>query len=116
MNTSPKLSARIARAVVPAIPCLWLLALFVTPFVIVLKMSLSDVAIAQPPYTPLFDFGALGEFLSGLDMENYEMLLGVPPLHFIHVLLLAVVVYGLGVPLALYIAVERGPRRAAVVL
>jgi len=39
-----------------AVPYLWLLALFLVPFLIVLKISLSDTALAIPPYTPSLDF------------------------------------------------------------
>ncbi|MCZ4353452.1 ABC transporter permease subunit [Roseovarius aestuarii] len=61
-----------------ALPYFWLLALFLVPFLIVLKISLSDVALAIPPYTPTLDlsggWGAFKEFLSGLDFENFEFL------------------------------------------
>jgi len=39
-------------------PYLWLLFFFLAPFVLVLKISFSSALIAQPPYTPMFDFGA----------------------------------------------------------
>ena len=45
-----------ARLVV-LIPYLWLAAFFLVPFLIVLKISLSQTAIAQPPYTPVLDLG-----------------------------------------------------------
>ncbi len=35
------------------IPYAWLVAFFLVPFLIVLKISLSQTAIAQPPYTPV---------------------------------------------------------------
>lgn len=58
-----------------AIPYLWLLALFLVPFVIVFKISLSDVALARPPYTPHFDWAAgIWAFLSELDFENFVWL------------------------------------------
>ena len=38
-----------------AIPYLWLFLFFLLPFVIILKISLADPLIAQPPFTPLFD-------------------------------------------------------------
>lgn len=38
-----------------AVPYLWLLVFFLLPFVIILKISLADPLIAQPPYTPLLD-------------------------------------------------------------
>ena len=38
-----------------AIPYLWLLLFFLLPFAIILKISLADPVIAQPPFTPMFD-------------------------------------------------------------
>ena len=61
-----------------AIPYFWLLILFLVPFVIVLKISLSDVALARPPYTPQLDLSAgwegLRAFFSELDFENFVFL------------------------------------------
>jgi putrescine transport system permease protein len=57
------------------VPYFWLLLFFVAPFLIILKISLSDTAIAMPPYVPLFEgFSRIGEFFSGLDFENYLFL------------------------------------------
>lgn len=42
------------RAVVTAVPYLWLLLFFLIPFVIVLKIAFSETQIAMPPYQPLF--------------------------------------------------------------
>ena len=39
-------------------PYLWLIAFFLVPFLIVLKISLSQTAIAQPPYLPVLDIAA----------------------------------------------------------
>jgi putrescine transport system permease protein len=38
-----------------AIPYIWLLIFFLAPFAIILKISMADPVIAQPPFTPLFD-------------------------------------------------------------
>lgn len=38
-----------------AVPYLWLLLFFLTPFLIILKISVADPVIAQPPFTPTFD-------------------------------------------------------------
>ncbi len=61
-----------------AVPYLWLLVLFLVPFLIVLKISLSDAALAIPPYTPTLDLGqgwqGIKDWLSGLDLENYWFL------------------------------------------
>jgi putrescine transport system permease protein len=71
---SPAGHAR-SRWLVVAIPYIWLLLFFVAPFLIILKISLSDTAIAMPPYTPTFPgFGAIGDFISQLDFENYVFL------------------------------------------
>jgi putrescine transport system permease protein len=46
----------IGKPMVVAVPMLWLLLFFLVPFVIVLKISFSDTVIAQPPYTPLWEW------------------------------------------------------------
>ena len=38
-----------------AIPYIWLLVFFLAPFAIILKISLADPIIAQPPFTSFFD-------------------------------------------------------------
>ena len=61
-----------------SVPYVWLLALFLVPFFIVMKISLSDLAIAIPPYTPTLSltegWQGIKEFWAGLDMENYIFL------------------------------------------
>lgn len=68
-----------AKLVVAA-PYLWLLGFFLAPFLIVLKISLSETAIAQPPYTPVLDFSAglrgIGDFVAGLSLANYITIAG----------------------------------------
>ncbi len=61
------------RVALIAIPYAWLLALFLVPFVIVFKISLSDVALSIPPYTPTLGEG-LGPFFAALDFENFVFL------------------------------------------
>ncbi len=66
------------RAALIFVPYFWLLALFLVPFLIVLKISLSDTALAIPPYTPTLDLSAgwqgVKDFWAELDMENFEFL------------------------------------------
>lgn len=61
------------------LPALWLTLLFAAPFFIVLKISLSETAAAQPPYTPVFDVSAgwqgVRDFVSALSFGNYATLL-----------------------------------------
>jgi len=60
------------------VPYLWLVAFFLLPFLIVLKISLSQTTIAQPPYTPLLDvstgWDGLKAFFAALSPENYATL------------------------------------------
>ncbi|MBL3705526.1 ABC transporter permease subunit [Sulfitobacter sp. BDSS02] len=58
-----------------ALPYAWLLALFLVPFLIVVKISLSDVALSIPPYFPQFSWDeGIGAFLAELDFENFVFL------------------------------------------
>ncbi|SFD14829.1 putrescine transport system permease protein [Bosea sp. CRIB-10] len=77
----PRSSGAGRGLLVAAIPYLWLVAFFLVPFVIVLRIALSDAATDQPPYAPHFPgFAQLGEFLGALDLENFR-LLGDDPLY-----------------------------------
>ncbi len=75
--SKPSLRSTWAGAVVIA-PYLWLIAFFLVPFLIVLKISLSQTAIAQPPYIPVFDIAAgwrgVTDFVAGLSPANYVTL------------------------------------------
>ncbi|MCW9042528.1 MAG: ABC transporter permease subunit [Pseudopelagicola sp.] len=66
------------RLILIAVPYIWLLALFLVPFIIVLKIALSDAWLAIPPYVPTLDISAgwagFKDFLSGLDFENFIFL------------------------------------------
>jgi putrescine transport system permease protein len=64
------------------LPYLWLTAFFLAPFVIVLKISLSQTAIAQPPYVPVLDLAAgwqgLQDFAARLSGEGYRLIVSDP--------------------------------------
>ncbi len=45
------------RKLVIAMPYVWLILLFLLPFLIVFKISLAEMARAIPPYTDLCDLG-----------------------------------------------------------
>ena len=66
------------RAALIALPYMWLLALFFVPFLIVAKISLSDTALAIPPYTPTLDLSqgwqGVRDWWAGLDFENFVFL------------------------------------------
>jgi putrescine transport system permease protein len=60
-------------------PYLWLAVFFLVPFGFVLKISLSQTAIAQPPYTPVFDLAqglaAIKAAAAQLSLDNFRLLL-----------------------------------------
>ncbi len=60
-------------------PYLWMVLFFLVPFGFVLKIALSQTAIAQPPYVPVFDLGAgwdkFTAALSALSPENFRLLM-----------------------------------------
>lgn len=63
------------RWVLILVPYLWLVALFLVPFIIVGRISLSDTALARPPYLPQFSWDeGIWAFLSQLDFENFWFL------------------------------------------
>jgi putrescine transport system permease protein len=67
--------AAITSRLVILVPYLWLLILFLVPFLIVFKISLSQTAIAMPPYTPTFGLeegiGGLWASFRELTIDNY---------------------------------------------
>jgi putrescine transport system permease protein len=64
------------------LPYLWLLVFFLVPFVLVLKISLSQTAMALPPYTPVFDILAgwqgLRDFAAQLSLDAYALIASDP--------------------------------------
>ncbi|WP_024518993.1 ABC transporter permease subunit [Bradyrhizobium sp. Tv2a-2] len=59
-------------------PYLWMVLFFLVPFGFVLKISLSQTVIAQPPYAPVFDFSAgwtaLKAAFGALSLDNFRLL------------------------------------------
>ena len=72
-----RIFARPARIAAIA-PYLWMVLLFLVPFGFVLKISLSQTAIAQPPYLPMFDlshgFAAMKAAFASLSLDNFRLL------------------------------------------
>lgn len=62
------------RTAVILIPFLWLSLFFVTPFLFVLKISLADAALSQPPYTPLLIDDGTGLPRLALHTSSYQLL------------------------------------------
>jgi putrescine transport system permease protein len=75
--SAPAVFARPARLAAIA-PYLWMLLFFLVPFGFVLKISLSQTAIAQPPYLPVFDLAqgaaAIKAAVAELSLDNFRLL------------------------------------------
>ena len=69
--------ARPARLAAIA-PYVWMVLFFLLPFGFVVKISLSQTAIAQPPYVPVFDLtqglAALKAAFAALSLDNFKLL------------------------------------------
>src|SRR6202522_4021016 len=62
------------RGLVVVLPYLWLLLFFVVPFVIVLKISFSDIDLAIPPYKPLLEWVGKNSLAIKVNFNNYAFL------------------------------------------
>lgn len=102
-------------------PFIWLLLFFAVPFAIVFKISLSDAAIAQPPYTALVDY-VEGVVTLRLSFGNYLFLLS-DSLYFDAYLsslkiaaISTLVCLLVGYPIAYGIARTRGPLQSLLLM
>jgi putrescine transport system permease protein len=73
-----RLSGRLGRSCVIALPYVWLFLFFLVPFIIVLKIAFADKVIGQPPYTPLFDWIDDAHLGISLNLGNLQFLLDDP--------------------------------------
>ncbi len=76
--STPNIFARPAKLAAIA-PYVWMVLFFLVPFGFVLKISLSQTAIAQPPYVPLFDitegWGSVKAAFAQLSLDNFRLLI-----------------------------------------
>ena len=66
------------RTFVIAAPWLWLLLFFLVPFVIVLKISVSELRLGMPPYEPIVTYVAGKALEFKLNLANYVFLFEDP--------------------------------------
>lgn len=59
------------KTLVIAVPMIWLLVFFLIPFLVVFKLSLSEAAIARPPYLPIMSWDEEGFLSFVLNIGNY---------------------------------------------
>lgn len=113
---------RLWRGIVIAAPYIWLLLFFLAPFAIVLKISFADPIVAQPPFTPFFDWAAAGSDKILATLDNYRFLLEdnlywVSYLKSIKIALIATLLcLLLGFPMAYAIALAPHPWRNLLLL
>jgi putrescine transport system permease protein len=109
-----RLFTRPARIAVIA-PYLWMLLFFLVPFGFVLKIALSQTAIAQPPYLPVFDvsggWGAIRDALSQLSLDNFRLLVSDNLYIFSYLRSLVVALVSTGVLLVISYPVAYGMSR-----
>ncbi len=112
---------------VAAWPLIWLMVFFLVPLLIVAKVSLSQSALAQPPYVPTFGVGdllagwsAFADKFAGFSIAAYRGLFddAIYPAAFVTSLLMAsaatLLTLCLAFPIAL--AIARAPARRRPVL
>jgi putrescine transport system permease protein len=104
-----------------ALPYAWLLLFFLAPFLIILKISFADPIVAQPPFTPLLEWGAEGIERIGATLGNYRFLFQDGYYGIIYLSSLKMAAIGtllcllLGYPMAYFIA-RQPPRRRQLLL
>jgi putrescine transport system permease protein len=64
----------VGRPFVIGVPYLWLVVLFLVPFIIVFKISFSEGRLAMPPYAPLIEWRNGVPAGIKLYFENYSFL------------------------------------------
>jgi putrescine transport system permease protein len=101
-----------------ATPYLWLLLFFLVPFAIILKISLADPVIAQPPFTPAIDdTGRLSITLDNFTFLLSDKLYAVTYLRSLSIAAIATLLcLALGFPMALGIARARDEVRSLLLL
>ncbi len=110
------------RALVIAVPLLWLTVFFLIPFLVVAKISFSEAMIARPPYAPLWEYGENGEFIWNAQLGNYSYLW--EDSLYVNSYLSSIKIAGIstifallvGYPMAYYIARAEEPKRTLLLL
>jgi putrescine transport system permease protein len=105
-----------------AVPYFWLLLFFLAPFLIILKISVADPIVAQPPFTPFFEWGAEGIEGIRATFANFAFLFQDGYYGIIYAASLKMAAIGtllcllLGYPMAYYIARQPPGRRNLLLL
>ncbi|WP_238380901.1 ABC transporter permease subunit [Alkalilacustris brevis] len=101
---------------------LWLLVFFLVPFFVLGRISLAEVMIARPPYSPLWDRAADGTLNIIASLDNYRFLLADALYRNAYLSSIGIAftstVFALliGYPIAYYVARSPEPRRTILLL
>jgi putrescine transport system permease protein len=66
-----RLSAKTVDRTMILLPYLWLLVFFLAPIAIIMKISFADPIMAQPPYTPMFNWAEDAASRLYVTLDNY---------------------------------------------
>ena len=105
------------RGLVIAVPVVWLVVFFLIPVLVVAKLSVSEPAIAMPPYLPIWEWRD-GQLAITLSFGNFSYLFDDPLYINAYISSLkiafvsAVITLFVGYPMAYYIARSPQPRRS----
>ncbi len=131
MKNTPKISKKnwIAKrlsvqwsTIVISIPYIWLLIFFLTPFFIVIKISLAEYQESIPPFSPLIQWVDDTKFRIELVLENYNYLLEDDLywrtyLNSLKIAFISTVLcLAIGYPMAYYIAKQPSTKRNLLLL
>lgn len=70
----PQFLRQESRSLIIAVPWLWLALFFILPFLYILKISLAEPQLAQPPYTDLIQTDGEGLVTVLLNFANYMLI------------------------------------------
>ncbi|MGF1650309.1 MAG: ABC transporter permease subunit [Hyphomicrobiaceae bacterium] len=98
------------RGLLIAVPLVWLVIFFLMPFLVVLKISVAEPVIAQPPFTPLVEVRDGTKLDISVNLGNYAFLF--TDVLYVSAYLESIIIAGgstlicliIGYPMALYIA------------
>lgn len=119
-NAGPQSQNWLRRIIL--LPYFWLLIFFLAPFLIILKISLAEPIVAQPPFTSLLEWGENGFEGIRATFENYAFLFQDGYYGIIYLASLKMAAIGtvlcllLGYPMAYFIARQPARRRQILLL
>ena len=110
------------RTLVIAVPMLWLLVFFLVPFFVLGRISIAEVMIARPPYSPLWERGPDGTLNIIASLDNYRFLLADALYRNAYISSIRIAAIStifallIGYPIAYYVARAPEPRRTILLL